>query len=83
MTLFKIRVRNSAKGFGKSYGFRLHFAFKKDTQAIIFFGLLAKSEKASFTDDEYLDLVETLVNETASNELIPLDLSSGSIEFMK
>ena len=45
-TLYKARATNSAKKSGKSYGFRVHFAFNKETGNIIFFGLLAKTEKA-------------------------------------
>jgi len=82
-SLFKVRVKNSAKGLGKSYGFRVHFAFNKDTKDIIFFGLLSKTEKDIFTKAEYADLIRTLNEETDSSKLMPLDLSSGSIEFRK
>jgi len=80
-TLYKARATNSAKKSGKSYGFRVHFAFNKGTGNIIFFGLLAKTEKAIFSDQEYMELVETMVHEIEANELIPLDLRKGEIEW--
>ena len=83
ISLFKVRVRNSAKGVGKSYGFRVHFAFKNDTQDIIFFGLLSKTEKGIFNKKEYADLIRTMNEETYSNKLITLDLSGYEIKFQE
>lgn len=80
--LYKIRAPNSAKKVGKSQGFRLHFAFDKNNEVIIFFGLLSKTEKEKFPNKEYQSLVKTLINANDSSELTPLEINSGSIEVL-
>jgi hypothetical protein len=83
---FKIRISNSAKKLGKSKCFLLYFVFDKAFNSITFLALIYKERKQGkerSSDRECKQVLNDFHEERNAGRLIPLDLSSGSIEFLE